>query len=169
MNNLRLHRELGGGALLDLGWYCVGATLLFMQELPTKVFATAEWCNDVDTRINALLWFHNNRMATLECSFDTVRRRWLEIAGTTETLYCGDFTRPWSSSACGFHTLDGEGIRKQYDTPGAPQEECMVEAFCELIRSGQIDHPWLQLSRQTQYICEQLEQSARQNRMITLP
>ena len=37
----------------------------------------------------------------------------------------------------------------------------MIEAFCDLIRSGTVDHPWLDLSLKTQQVCELLDRAAR--------
>ncbi|APZ92764.1 Gfo/Idh/MocA family protein [Fuerstiella marisgermanici] len=161
MDNLRLHRDMGGGALLDLGWYCVGVTLLLFDELPQKVFAKANWCNDVDTRMNAFLWFADDKVATIECGFDTVRRRWFEIAGATGALVCDDFTRPWKPEKPRFWTHDSDGKSTEHVIHHKPQEECMIEAFCELVRTNAVEHPWLTLSRNTQHVCDALDQSAR--------
>ncbi|MCH8830804.1 MAG: Gfo/Idh/MocA family oxidoreductase, partial [Planctomycetes bacterium] len=46
--DLRLSRDLGGGALLDLGWYCIRATLWAFQQMPQRVYGTSQWYGDVD-------------------------------------------------------------------------------------------------------------------------
>ncbi|GAB5443148.1 MAG: Gfo/Idh/MocA family oxidoreductase [Fuerstiella sp.] len=168
MDNLRLHRDLGGGSLLDLGWYCVGGTLLLYDDLPVKVQAFALWENDVDVRMNAFLWFSNDRMATIECGFDTVRRRWMEVAGAKAALVCDDFTRPWNPDKPRFWIHNNDGQADQRITPHPPQEECMVDAFCDLIASQQINHPLLQLARNTQLVCDALDRSAREGQSISL-
>lgn len=169
MDNLRLHRELGGGSLLDLGWYCVGAGLLMFQELPERVQAVAQWHNDVDTRMNAFLWFSDDRMLTIECGFDTVRRRWFEVAGSRQNLVCNDFTRPWNIDSPGFHVCNGDGQTTQHTVSHKPQEECMIEAFCQMIAKGEIQHFWVQHAIDTQRVCDALDQSAREKRAIELP
>jgi len=168
MDNLRLHRDMGGGALLDLGWYCVGAALWLYDELPCEVFAKANWCNDVDTRLNGFLWFGDGKVTTIECGFDAVRRRWLEVTGTQATLFCDDFTRPWNADEPSFRTLDNDGQRTDYVCPDDPQEERMVAAFCDLIHASQVQHPWLKLSRDTQHVCDALDQSAREGQVVKL-
>ena len=168
MENLRLHRNMGGGALLDLGWYCVGVTLLLFKELPKHVVAQANWHNDVDTRLNAILTFSDGRTASFECGFDAARRRWFEIAGANRTLVCGDFTRPFDNDRPAFRLIDGDGITEEVVVPHKPQEECMVEAFCDLIRNETIDHPWLRLSAWTQLVCEAIDKSARENAVVPL-
>ncbi|MEZ6129952.1 MAG: Gfo/Idh/MocA family oxidoreductase [Planctomycetaceae bacterium] len=168
MDNLRMHRDTGGGALLDLGWYCVGAALWLFQDRPVEVFAKANWCNDVDIRMNAFLWFADSRVATIECGFDAVRRRWLEVTGTAATLFCDDFTRPWNAEEPSFRTLNNDGHRTDYVCPDKPQEERMITAFCDLIQQTSVHHPWLTLSRETQLVCDALDRSARESRVVKL-
>src|SRR5262249_42521755 len=80
-DNIRFQKELGGGALGDVGWYCIGATLWAFGELPQRVLATARYERDVDMNLSAILWFSGDRMASFDCGFDTVWRKWMEIAG----------------------------------------------------------------------------------------
>lgn len=171
MENLRMHRDMGGGSLLDLGWYCVGVTLWLLDEMPQQVYARANWCNDVDVRMNGFLWFGDEdsgqrKVATIESGFDAVRRRWVEVVGAKESLVCDDFTRPWNSDRPRFWTHDGDGDSTEHLIPHKAQEECMIEAFCDLIRSGRTDHPWLRLSRNTQFVCDALDRSARSGNVV---
>lgn len=168
MDNIRLHREMGGGALLDLGWYCVGSALWLLDEMPTAVQATAKFHNDVDTKMNAVMWFSNDKMASLECSFDTVRRRWLEVAGSKQVLSCEDFTRPWNNDAPEYLLHDDDGPVGRYKVPHPPLEQCMVEAFRDLVRDNNIQHHWIDLSVKTQQVCDALDRSARDNVRVQL-
>ena len=168
MDNLRLQREMGGGSLLDLGWYCVGAGIWLLGDMPNKVLARAKWHNDVDVRMNAFLWFDGDRMLTIECGFDTVRRRWFEIAGAKKNLVCDDFTRPWKPDKPRFWIHDDNGIATEHLIPHQPQEECMVEAFCKLIRDKQVQHPWADLSLKTQIVCDALDKSARTDAAVDI-
>lgn len=168
MEDLRMHRHMGGGSLLDLGWYCIGLTLMAFGELPERVVGHGQWCNDVDTRMNATLWFSDNRMATIESGFDTVRRRWFELAGTQRAIVCDDFTRPWNPKKPRFWVHDADGVSQEYVFGAKPQEESMVESFIGLARDNAIDHEWLQLSRQTQLVCDALDRSARTGETVRL-
>ena len=60
----RLDPALGGGCLLDLGWYAVGLACLFAGQLPTKVFADSIHEGGVPLRSNAMLWFGEQVTAT---------------------------------------------------------------------------------------------------------
>lgn len=168
MENIRMHRKMGGGALLDLGWYCVGSALWLFDEMPLAVQATAKYHNDVDTRMNAFMWFPEDKMATIECSFDTVRRRWLEVAGSKQVLACEDFTRPWNNDAPEFLLYDNDGPVGREQVPHAPLEQCMVEAFRDLVLNQSIQHPWIDLSVKTQQVCEALDRSAREKCVVEI-
>ena len=167
-DNLRFSSELGGGSLLDIGWYCVGMSLWLFQQFPERVFATAQWQNDVDLHMNGILWFPNNQMATFESGFNAVRRRWMEVAGTTAALVCDDFTKPWNLDKPRFWIHDADGNSHQHIVPHPPIERCLVDAFCQLIQQGTVQHAWLQLSLQTQCVCEALLKSARANSIVQI-
>ncbi len=167
-DNLRFSPDLGGGSLLDIGWYCVGMSLWLLRKLPQQVFATAQWKNDVDLHMNGILWFPNEQMATFESGFNAVRRRWMEVAGTTAALVCDDFTKPWNLENPRFWIHDASGTSHQHIVPHSPIERCLVDAFCQLIHTGAVEHDWLQLSLQTQHVCEALLKSARTNATVQI-
>lgn len=162
-NDFRTDRGHGGGSLLDLGWYCVGAALWAFGEMPYCVFGSADFRNDVDMHFNGLMSFSNGRTASLDCGFDTVMRRWFEIAGTEKSLVCDDFTRPWKADKPRFwiHQPDGSADERISDSP--IQEVSMIEAFCGAVLSGTIRTDWPARALQTQKICEALDRSARLN------
>lgn len=168
MEDFRMYRESGGGSLLDLGWYCVGAALLGFREIPQQVFACATYHNDVDTHLNGILSFRDGRTASINCGFDTVKRRWVEFAGTRQALVCDDFTRPWNEPRPRFWIHNADGKSTERVCPDRTQEERMVEAFCQLIHNNNVNHEWGQLARQTQQVCDALDKSARTGTMIAL-
>ncbi len=168
-DNLRFSASLGGGSLLDIGWYCIGMSLWMLQQMPERVFATAQWRNEIDLRMNGILWFPNAQMASFESGFDAIRRRWMEVAGTVAALVCDDFTKPWNADRPRFWIHNADGTSDQNIVTHPPIERCLVDAFCELIRRGNIDHDWLRLSLQTQQVCDALLRSARSGVVESLP
>ena len=139
-----------------------------LQQMPERVFATAQWRDGVDMRMNGILWFPSGQMASFESGFDAIRRRWMEVAGTNAAVVCDDFTKPWNLDKPRFwiHNADGTSDQKIVQHP--PIERCLVDAFCQLIRSETIDHDWLQLSLQTQQVCDALLKSARSGTVESL-
>lgn len=164
-NNIRFNSALGGGCLLDVGWYCVGASLWFYNTLPDRVFAAAEWKHGVDWHLNGLMWFPDQQVASIEAGFNTIRRRWIEITGTSAALVCDDFTRPWNLEKPRFWIHDAQGVSTAHVIPHPPIERCLVDSFCRLIQNRQIIHEWAHLSLQTQHVCDAIQRSALSERI----
>ena len=168
--DLRLNRTLGGGSLLDLGWYCAGAALWATNKMPVRVSGHADWYKDTETDLSfsALMWYDNNRTAAFDCAFDTAQRRWMEVSGTQASLVCDDFTRPWDESKvrCWIHNADAGSVEHTSETPN--QETCMIASFSRIVQSGTTDSHWPTISLQTQKMCAALDKSARTGRVVEL-
>ena len=166
--DLRLQRSLGGGSLLDLGWYCAGGALWAFDEMPVKVQGHATWYNDVDMNLSATMWYADGKVASFDCGFDTVMRRWFEVAGTKASLVCDDFTRPYNEdkARCWVHNPDGTSIEHKSETPN--QETCMINDFNGLVLSGKRDDHWPDTSVKTQQICAAIDESARSKKIVEL-
>lgn len=168
-NNIRFQRELGGGALGDLGWYCVGALLWAFDELPERVFATARYEREVDMNLSATLWFPDDRMASFDCGFDVVWRKWFEIAGTQGSIVCDDFVNPWDAAKARFWVHDSQGKGTQHLFADCVQEVRMIENFCDIVRSGRLDPAWPAAALATQKVCDAVAHSARTASVVELP
>lgn len=166
--DLRMKREMGGGSLLDLGWYCVRAALWAFGEMPHKVYGSGIYANDVDVRFSALLWFGENRVASFDCGFGMTMRRWLEVAGKEASLVCDDFTKPWSPELPRFWLHGVSGKMSEEVSEPKIQEVCMIERFCEIVRSGRIESHWVEDAIATQRICEALDRSARSSEAVEI-
>ncbi len=115
----RLDASLGGGCLLDLGWYVAGAFVLAASakragsdDSPwgaVQVNAHARIESGVSQRITAMIATENGLTATLSCGYDTATRKWMEVAGSRASLICDDFTRPWAErpTRCWIHDATG--------------------------------------------------------------
>jgi D-xylose 1-dehydrogenase (NADP+, D-xylono-1,5-lactone-forming) len=91
--DIRRSVALGGGALGDLGCYCVSAIRLFAGE-PTRVAATRILDGDagVDLRMAATLCLPGDVLAQFDVALDLTRRDELELVGTEGRLVVSD---PW--------------------------------------------------------------------------
>jgi xylose dehydrogenase (NAD/NADP) len=92
--DIRRIRALGGGALLDLGCYCVSATRLFAGE-PERVYAerVLDIGHDpVDLRMSATLKMPDDMLAQFDIGLDLPRRDELELIGTDGKIVISD---PW--------------------------------------------------------------------------
>ena len=163
---LRLRPDLGGGSLGDLGWYCVRAILWALDEMPARVFATARWFNGVDLGLSALLWFKGDRMASFDCGYDMVTRKWFEITGTRQSLVCDDFVGPNDPQQMRFWTHTPPTAATEHQSATPIQEQCMVERFCDIVRSGQVDPHWPEVSLANQRVCDAILQSAKSGEVV---
>jgi len=85
--NHRWSTAMGGGALLDVGVYCLTPLLEVAGRPPRDVVATRSVGGDgVDATLAAWLDFGDGLVAAVECSFEQPERQLLEIAGTAATL-----------------------------------------------------------------------------------
>jgi len=90
--NVRLHAGLDGGALMDLGCYCVSHARLIAGE-PSLVFAEQVTGGDgVDVAMAATMRFAGDVLAHFDVGFEQAARDELEIAGDEGALFLDD---PW--------------------------------------------------------------------------
>src|SRR5438093_2213667 len=79
----RWRPEMGGGALLDVGIYCLAPLLAAAGRTPARVEASATLAKSGGhVPFAGWLDFGDGFTATIECSFDAPERQFLEIVGT---------------------------------------------------------------------------------------
>lgn len=157
---------LGGGALYDIGWYCVRAALWAFDAVPTHVYASATYHRGVDNNATAMMWFNENRTATFDCGYDLTRRKWMEIVGESGNLVCDDFLSPWDSDKHRFWTHDDQGVATEHKSRSVVQEICMVESLVEIIRAGELNSYWPQMALDNQRVIDALMCSAKEGRKV---
>lgn len=84
--------SMGGGALLDIGCYCVHIARHAFGTEPTAVTATAVYDSQtgVDTKITAQIEFPGG-VASIDCSFDAEFQASYEITGSGGTIQASKF------------------------------------------------------------------------------
>ncbi|HEX6986372.1 MAG TPA: gfo/Idh/MocA family oxidoreductase, partial [Planctomycetaceae bacterium] len=151
-----------------LGWYCVGVSLWAFDELPASVWGRGVWLRDsADVAFAGQLHFSGSGTAGFDCGFETAMRKWVEIAGEAGSLVCDDFTRPWSPEKARFWLHDANGKAAEHRSEPFVQEDCLVAAFCRLVRTGP-DHAWAETALKVQRVCDALLRSARTGAMVSL-
>jgi xylose dehydrogenase (NAD/NADP) len=88
--DVRWDPDLDGGALMDVGCYCVSGVRVVLGE-PVDVcgYATGD---GVDTRFAGLMRFEDGALATFDCGFDMPERDGMEVVGAHGVLVLDD---PW--------------------------------------------------------------------------
>ncbi len=82
--NVRLQRDLAGGALMDVGCYCVNAARMLFGEEPQWAAAQADVRAEfgVEVALAGTLGFSDRRMATFDCGFRASGQGAYTVAGT---------------------------------------------------------------------------------------
>ncbi|MEM0927501.1 MAG: Gfo/Idh/MocA family oxidoreductase [Planctomycetota bacterium] len=124
----RLDPSLGGGCLLDLGWYAAGLACRFAAATPQRVFASSIDESGVPVRLNAMLWFDDSLTASFSCGYDSATRKWFEVAGSDASVICDDFTRPWADRPTRYW-IHGSGGEVTSKTTEDVQERRMIETL----------------------------------------
>ena len=86
--DVRLSGELEGGALMDVGCYCVSAPRLIAGE-PGRA-PSRQGGDGVDRRFAGTLRFDGGVLAHFDCGVDTPDRAELEVVGSAGALLLGD-------------------------------------------------------------------------------
>jgi D-xylose 1-dehydrogenase (NADP+, D-xylono-1,5-lactone-forming) len=127
-SNVRLQSGLDGGALMDVGCYCVNALRLIGGE-PEHVAAVAvEGGDGVDVRMAGVLRLPGDVIGQFDCGLDVPPRGGLYVVGAGGTLIAED---PWHGNAPRL-TRDGEEIPVEAVNPYARE----LEDFSAAIREG---------------------------------
>jgi xylose dehydrogenase (NAD/NADP) len=133
--DIRWQPELGGGALFDVGCYCVNASRTLAGTEPVQVAAFARFENGVDGSLTGLLRFPNGVTASFECALTATRRDVLELTGTEGTLR---LERPFSLGEEETVILEQRagGDAVTHTVAGANKFTLMAEAFAESALTG---------------------------------
>jgi predicted dehydrogenase len=84
--DIRQDAELGGGAMWDLGVYCVNAARNLFREEPSLVFGTAQQRDGVDDTTTAIVRFPSGKVAQFTVSNSVAAVSSYRIAGTNGDL-----------------------------------------------------------------------------------
>lgn len=110
--NVRMVADLDGGALMDVGCYCISGARLLGGE-PERVFGEQVLGpTGVDVDFYGTLRFPNDVVAQFDASFTLPKRQRLEAVGEEGTLV---LEAPWRSDWGGRLLVDGEPV----DVPAA--------------------------------------------------
>ena len=139
-DNYRWSADQGGGALLDVGIYCLGPIVELWGATPDHVDATALWhSTGVDARTEATLEWLDGRQARIRCSFVDDEEQRLEFIGTTASQVLEADAHTGGARARTILTLPAEGRTGSDVVAPADPYLGMVDAFARAVRR---DEPW---------------------------
>jgi len=120
--NMRYRPEAGGGALLDIGCYCVSFAQAVAGAEPVRVHASAHFdpATGVDLTLTGTLVFPGDMTAQFCCSMESEPSYGAEIVGTTGRILIPNPWMPpvWPTDFTVVRAGQSETIR--LEPPGAP-------------------------------------------------
>ena len=122
--DVRLAADLDGGALMDVGCYCVSAARLLLGE-PEAATAHSVGAA-VDMRMVGALRFPGGALAHFDCGFDLPFRDELEVVGADGALFLDD---PWHSRAPAIEVRRQDGSVEREEVEDADPYGCQLEDF----------------------------------------
>ncbi|HEX2849909.1 MAG TPA: hypothetical protein VHN98_05130, partial [Acidimicrobiales bacterium] len=134
--NHRWHAEFGGGALLDVGIYCVAPLLLAAGRTPIDLTSSAVvTAGGVDSSFAGWLDFGGGFTATFECSFEAPERQRAEIVGTGAALVVDRAFTPGPDDTDAV-LLHADGSTERLECGGGVSYRGMVDHFSTVVRGG---------------------------------
>jgi xylose dehydrogenase (NAD/NADP) len=115
-SNVRMRAELDGGALMDVGCYCVSGARLFGGSPESVVGVQVLGGTGVDTTFHGLLLFPDDVVGQFDCSFRLTHRQSLEAIGDEGSLLV---EAPWRADWGGDVLLRRGGQTERVSVPEA--------------------------------------------------
>jgi D-xylose 1-dehydrogenase (NADP+, D-xylono-1,5-lactone-forming) len=178
-NDVRWSKELAGGALMDVGCYCVNISRLAAGADPVAVSASAAWAGyplgpergtGVDASLSGLLEFPGGLLATVECSFQTGPKSSMyqefSVFGTQGRIRLDD---PFRVDAGNITVaVEKGGDDQTVSVPDADSYHLMVEHFADAVLNNRpLDYP-PQNSLGNMLVIDALYESARTGRKVEI-
>ncbi len=130
--NWRLRGDLGGGAVMDLGCYCINIIRYLIGREPQFAWATGKFeaINTVWETLIGTLDFGDGVTGQFDCSFGWTWRECYEVTGTKGTIFVQS---AWGNSEGESHfTVNGETITVAGVNPYAAE----ILNLCEAVENG---------------------------------
>lgn len=137
VKDIRMDKSMGGGALYDLGCYCIQAVRHLSEAEPVEVHAVSEIdeAAGVDMSSSVNLKLDNGMAAIFDCSFDMASRNEYEVIGTKGTIKVPYAFRPDTNAGMGIILVETAVNSRQEEIHG-DLYRLEVEHFSSAVLSG---------------------------------
>lgn len=140
VNQLPWRLTDGGGALLDIGIYCLGPAVELWDAEPATVAASiVRHPSGVDLTTSAWCDWPGGRSASAICSFEMPERQWLELTGTAGRLIVDHEAHTGGLSTVHITRQGPDGVELTVRAEPGDSYEGMVAAFARAVRG---EAPW---------------------------
>jgi xylose dehydrogenase (NAD/NADP) len=130
-DNVRLRTELDGGALMDVGCYCVSAARMLGGEPEVAIGRRIVGESGVDMRFAGLLTFPEDVIATFDCGFDLAPTAVVEAVGSHGKVRAID---PFLLHSSAIELTAGDETTTRIEVPVADSYRLEFENLAAAIR-----------------------------------
>jgi len=131
--DFRLKPEMGGGALMDVGCYCVNLSRLLAGREPDSVNARANWnVSGVDEQLTGIMDFGEGLLAHFDCGFNQASRQHCVVSGTEGYLEL-PMTFNMGAVETTIHAVTEANRIQDHAFPAVDMYRLMAEDFMESI------------------------------------
>jgi D-xylose 1-dehydrogenase (NADP+, D-xylono-1,5-lactone-forming) len=137
--NVRLSAELVGGALMDVGCYCVNFSRLATGQAPRRVSATARWgASGVDETLAATLDYDNGAIGQISCSLSSSHHHLAQVIGSDGIIDVEEAFTPPPDRPSRLRVRRGARFAavEEIEFPPANQYRLEAEGFGRLVAAG---------------------------------
>ncbi len=133
LSNVRLSKPLAGGAVMDVGCYCINLSRYLFGQEPSEVFAAAHFGKQsgVDEQLIGLLKFRDGGVASFDCSFQVAFRWGAEAVGSSGRIV---IPTPWKPANPSTITLTSGGKSEEVIVAGDDPYKLQVDHFNAVVR-----------------------------------
>jgi xylose dehydrogenase (NAD/NADP) len=138
-DNYRWSPALGGGALLDVGIYCLGGAVRLWGPDPDTIVATQVVATSgVDASTEVRLTWPGGRSADIRCSFVDAEQQLLRVTGERGTLELDELAHTGGSAATAIRHIDADGIERLMAVASGDPYLAMIDAFAASVRGTEV-------------------------------
>jgi D-xylose 1-dehydrogenase (NADP+, D-xylono-1,5-lactone-forming) len=131
--NYRAYPQFGGGALLDIGSYCVNAARWLIGSEPYAVQSIISYSQEViDLSTSAILRFGEGKSAHIQCSFAAAEHQVIEVVGTRCAITVPFAFTAWRDDMTILLIQRGSAFEQKEFAPADPYQ-LMVAHFTECV------------------------------------
>ncbi len=162
-DNIRWDPALGGGALMDVGCYCVNVSRTVTGMEPVEVRAMGNFrSSGVDEQLAGSLLFENGLLAHFDCALTMERTEVYHVQGTEGHLRVLDAFLPGTDDAV-IEQFDTQDYLTKLTVPGADEYRLMVEHFADCVLNDRPVRYTAEEAALNMRVIEALYESARNN------
>lgn len=130
--NYRTRPEFGGGALLDIGSYCVNAARWLIGSEPLNVQAETSYSHGIDVSTSAVIRFERDVLAHIQCSFAAAEHQVIEVVGSTGAVTAPLAFAAWRDDTTVLMVQRGGEFERLEFAPADPYQ-AMVAHFTDAV------------------------------------